>query len=134
MKLLYCEHCHDIFALSDKLRTCECGQVKGRYINDYEAEVSPGAICIAIDGYSLGQAIEDMWRHQAETANTAAKEEYYEIGNGGIACAWVRPNSGPGNPRTRLIETETSEGLDKRYLRMALPDKHKITTRLKEAR
>ena len=64
MKLLFCEYCHDVFKLgSDQLRSCECGRVKGRYINDREAEVSPGAISLVISNKSLEQAIADMRRH-----------------------------------------------------------------------
>jgi hypothetical protein len=113
MKLLFCEYCHDIFKPGpDTLRTCACGRVKGRYINNKEAEVSAEAISIAIDNYSLAQAIADMRRHQAETGDTAAKEDYYEYGNGAIECAWVRPNTAPGNPHTRLLggDADSSDG------------------------
>ena len=126
MKLLYCEHCHDLFRIGyDSLRSCECGRVMGQYINDEEAEVSPGAVSIVIGNRSLAQAIEDMRRLQAETGDTAEYEEYRRHGFGAIDHAWVRPNTSPGNPRTRLIETEEREVLDKRYLRMPLPAKQK---------
>ena len=107
MKLLYCDHCHDLFRIGyDSLRSCECGRVKGRYINDEEAEVSPGAISIVIGNRSLAQAIEDMRRLQAETGGTAGYEEYRKYGYGAIDHAWVRPNSGLGNPHTRLLGDE----------------------------
>src|SRR2546421_6052563 len=104
MKLLYCENCEDIFKPGfNELRTCECGRVKGRYINDGEAEVSPEAVSIAISNVSLLEAVEDMRRHQAETNDQAGRHDYYQWQNGLISYVWVRPNSGPGNPRTRLI-------------------------------
>ena len=32
MKLLYCTECHCLFKLTrNKLRTCDCGKVQGRY-------------------------------------------------------------------------------------------------------
>ena len=37
MKLLYCKNCQSIFNLSFKIKTCECKQTKGKYINNSEA-------------------------------------------------------------------------------------------------
>lgn len=108
MKLLYCEHCHDIFALSIRqLRSCECGRVKGRYIDDQQAEVSPEGIRLVISSKALPQAVEDMHRLQAETGDTAGREEYRRYGCGAIEDVWVRPNTGPGNPHMRLLYEET---------------------------
>ena len=104
MKLLFCEHCQDLFKIGfDTLRSCECGRIKGRYINDEEAEVSPEVVSVVIGNRSLAQAIADMRRHQAVTGDMAEYEEYRRYGYGAIDHAWVRPNSGPGNPRTRLL-------------------------------
>lgn len=126
MKLLLCEHCHDIFKPGlGTFRSCQCGRVSGRYINDKEAEVSAATISIGIDGHSLAQAIADMKRHRDQTGNTASEQDYYKPGNGAINYVWVRPNTGPGNPHTRIIEGEEQGTLDKRYLRMPLPVIHK---------
>jgi hypothetical protein len=108
MKLLFCEYCQDMFKLgSGQLRSCECGCVKGRYINDREAEVSPEAVSIAISNVALEQAIEDMRWHQILTGDQAGHDDYRRAHQGRIEDVWVRPNSGPGNPRTRLLREET---------------------------
>lgn len=36
MKLLHCIKCEDTIALVDEVRTCQCGQSKGRYLNPTE--------------------------------------------------------------------------------------------------
>jgi len=102
MKLLYCEHCGDVFQPSNHtFRTCECGRVKGRYLNDREVAVSPEAISIALDNKSLLRAIDSMRSVQQRTNNTANRDEYMQAGK---LRAWVRPNSGPGNPNSYLAE------------------------------
>ncbi len=109
MKLLFCEHCHDIFKPGfGNVRTCECGRVKGRYINDDEVEVSPEAVSIAIGNKSLLQAIADMRRLQARTQDKAGRDAYLQAHKGAIGYVWVRPNTGPGNPRSRLMESDQS--------------------------
>ncbi len=113
MKLLFCEYCHDIFKPGSKsLRSCECGRVKGRYINDEEAEVSPEAISLVISNKSLVQAIADMRRHQAVTGDKAGRSAYRQAHQGRIEDAWVRPNTAPGNPHTRLLggDADSSDG------------------------
>lgn len=37
MKLLLCKECQDIIRLVDVKRTCKCGKVGGRYIDDLNA-------------------------------------------------------------------------------------------------
>ena len=107
MKLLYCEYCQDLFTLScTVMRSCECGRVKGRYINEREAEVSQGAISIAISNQALMQAIYDMRFHQALTGDKAGRSDYRQADHGRIEDVWVRPNTGPGNPHTRLLGDE----------------------------
>lgn len=103
MKLLYCLDCEDVFKLSFEVKTCKCKKVQGRYINRSEAEVSENGISIAIGNGSLDAAIADMQEHFANTKGKATRSEYQEIGKGGISHAWVRPNTGAGNPHSRLI-------------------------------
>src|SRR6266480_1786511 len=86
MKLIYCQDCHDLFKLSLTMRTCECGHVYGRYVNNQDAEVSEDAVSIVI-------------------GNTADRTSYCQPGHGLIELAWVRPNCGPGNPRSRVISS-----------------------------
>lgn len=105
MKLAYCTVCGDGFFLRYELRQCECGRVKGRYINDVEAEVSPSAVSIAIGNGSLRKAIGGARGFQetmAEKDVEPSRDAYIEQGR--IWHAWVRPNSGRGNPHTSVLE------------------------------
>lgn len=104
MKLLFCLNCNDVFKLTlGKMRSCECGKVKGRYIDNSNAEVSENAISLAIGNGSLVNAIAEMMHHKKETKNMAEREEYYQEGYGKIDYAWVRPNDGLGNPHCKII-------------------------------
>lgn len=106
MKLLYCPRCEDVFKLSlKKVRQCDCGMVKGRYINHLLAETNGKGIHIAIGNGSLINAIGDMERLQRITKDEADRDEYYKSGKGRISHAWVRPQSGNGNPHTIVNET-----------------------------
>jgi hypothetical protein len=110
MKLVYCQDCQDLFKLSYAVRTCECGRVYGRYINNDEVEVSDDAVSIAIGNTHLRAAIEAMQIHTILTGNTAERTSYYQPEHGLIELAWVRPNCGPGNPRSRVVTyPESSE-------------------------
>lgn len=69
MKLLLCLDCGDVVALRRELRTCACGAVRGRYLEDLATvEQSEGSISIALHNGDLGAAIEafrkapDAWR------------------------------------------------------------------------
>jgi hypothetical protein len=104
MKLLYCKRCGDLFKLTrDETRKCSCPHAKvgGRYRKDGKrADISQNAISIAIDNKSLKAAIERMrwWeKHRPESARAD-----YKVFSG--VDAWVRPNSGPGNPRSHVAE------------------------------
>ena len=101
MKLIYCSSCKDLFKLTSyEKRKCRCGQVTGKYLSDRKrAKVSKNAISIAIGNKSLKKAIEKMnklWKKHPE----ADRES--DIKNSAISKAWVRPNRGPGNPRTKV--------------------------------
>ena len=37
MKLLFCKKCEDVFKLSNKLKTCDCGATKGFYVDNIRA-------------------------------------------------------------------------------------------------
>ncbi len=105
MKLIYCQDCHDLFKLSLTMRTCECGHVYGRYVNNQDAEVSEDAVSIVIGNTHLRASIEAMQIHTLRTGNTADRTSYCQPGHGLIELAWVRPNCGPGNPRSRVISS-----------------------------
>jgi len=40
MKLLLCLKCSDIFSLNHTEKTCSCGETKGHYIDDLNAEIA----------------------------------------------------------------------------------------------
>lgn len=104
MKLLLCEKCWDVFKLTMTMRACECGKVKGRYINNSEAEVSKEAVSIAMGNGSLMNAIINMRSFHQERGDTSNRQDYYEDSNGRISHAWVRPNEGSGNPHCKVIK------------------------------
>jgi hypothetical protein len=104
MKLLLCENCWDVFKLDYDMRICKCGKIKGRYINNSQAEVSKNAVSLALGNGSVQQSISNMRVHHMETNGKAERYEYYQPNNGKIEYAWVRPNEGVGNPHTKVIE------------------------------
>jgi len=55
MKLLFCPDCKDVFRLTKKVRSCECGKCKGKYINNIDAIYNEG-IPLGFDNTSLGMA------------------------------------------------------------------------------
>lgn len=103
-----CPRCGDVFQLRiQKMRKCECGFVKGRYLNNSEAEVSKDAISIAIGNGSIALSIALMEHLKRTTNNLAERGEY--ILKSGIEYAWVRPNEGPGNPHTKIINEKRTK-------------------------
>lgn len=106
MKLALCKDCWDVFKLSDEMRHCKCGKIKGRYLDNRMAEVSKDAISIALGNGSVELAYGQMLGHQIETKDTASRSSYHEKDKGLIEYAWIRPNTGPGNPHTKVIGDE----------------------------
>lgn len=99
MKLIMCPVCHDVFRLFRENRTCKCGKVSGRYLDESDAEVSKDAISIALGNGSLQSAIYRM-RDASKDDPNHDREDFQKLAQ--IHYAWVRPNSGPGNPHTRV--------------------------------
>ena len=56
MKLLYCPRCLDIVRLMRHERTCECGAVSGRYIDNSNAEYAGGAMPIGLANGDVEEA------------------------------------------------------------------------------
>lgn len=108
MKLIFCEKCGDLFKLDYEMRYCKCKRCFGRYIDNTYAEVSKDSVSIAIGNGSLEQAIGEMRNFLHETNDNAEREEYHETGKGKIEFAWVRPNSGNGNPHTKVIKISST--------------------------
>ncbi len=101
MKLLFCETCWDVFKLDEgNPRSCKCGEVTGHYVDRSRAVTNGKGISIAIGNGSLMQAIVKMHEIHADSKNKAGRGVYLYQSN--IHFAWVRPNEGPGNPRTTI--------------------------------
>ncbi len=101
MKLLMCTGCGDIFNLRRRLKTCSCGQVVGRYINDLEAEVNGGGVALAIGNGSLHKAVvESTWMKIDPRKELPTPWDRHP---GSIIC-WARPHEGPANPHTKVAK------------------------------
>lgn len=57
MKLLWCQKCGDIFNLDTKEKVCSCGETKGRYIDDLNAEIEGDCQPIGISNGSFRMAL-----------------------------------------------------------------------------
>lgn len=100
MKAVKCAVCSDGFFLHYEERRCVCGKTRGAYDqNGATAWVSGPAISIGIGNGSFHRAVQEMKMLQEVTGDKADRSAYIETGR--ISHAWVRPNSGPGNPHTR---------------------------------
>jgi len=61
MKLLMCRHCGDVFNLDYQYKYCKCKAVKGRYLNDLDAEYSGDyAIPLGFANNSISVAIKNQ--------------------------------------------------------------------------
>lgn len=94
MKLVFCTECNHIFSLSFSLRSCECGRVKGRYIDETHAEVNGKGFSLAIGNGSLFSAIGRMG-----CLHELTREGYEQACQ--VSC-WVRPHEGEANPQTSV--------------------------------
>jgi hypothetical protein len=62
MKLILCHNCQDVFKLDYKLRSCKCGQSKGKYLKDglnatYQGE---NAVPIGFANSTLVKAVNNQ--------------------------------------------------------------------------
>ncbi len=97
MKLLLCPKCSDIFKLDCEKRSCKCGEVTGQYLNKIDAITNGKGISLAIGSGSIANAITKLqWLEDKEDRRTYVNENP-------VIC-WVRPNSGSGNPHTKVVE------------------------------
>jgi len=97
MKLMFCPDCQDVFRLMIKqVRSCQCGKVKGYYL-DLDLAVTNGqGIAIALDNDSLDKIVKKLGTMDQNRPDSFYKS-YAKI------RVWARPNSGPGNPRTKIV-------------------------------
>ena len=101
MKLIFCPYCGDLFKLRFDMKSCECGKVYGRYVDNSQAEVNKDAISVAIGNGSLHNAIAKL----NDLRGTFSRDSYIDMAK--ITHAWCRPNDGKGNPHTKIIKEET---------------------------
>jgi len=67
MKAVYCKNCKSMFLLAYKLRKCECGKSKGKYINWHSAVFTgKDAIGIGIENPSFQHALLDIDTYKDE--------------------------------------------------------------------
>jgi hypothetical protein len=104
MKVLYCTKCKSLVWLTRReVRRCKCRKVQGQYLKDgRHAEISqnPQTISIAIDNSSWKTALKKMrWLERHKPKST--REDYKSFSS---IAAWVRPNSGPGNPHSNKLK------------------------------
>ena len=61
MKLIFCLECADVVLLrllpEGEYRSCDCGQSKGRYINNVDAEIFGSAVPIGFANRSFSLAV-----------------------------------------------------------------------------
>ena len=101
MKLLFCDKCCDIFKLDEEPRKCKCGEVTGRYLDNRYAVTNGKGFSIAIGNGSLMNAIIKMVKLELDHDDNDRQDF---IKNCKISHAWLRPNSGPGNPHITVME------------------------------
>lgn len=98
MKLLFCDVCQDVFKLGRKLKTCDCGRVKGKYEkNGHNAVVNGKGYSVAIGNGSFIEALYNLQRTESNV-----RHEF--IDDCRVEYCWIRPHTGPGNPRTIIQE------------------------------
>lgn len=59
MKLIYCPACHDVVALREESRTCECGLSGGKYVTGLHAEIWGRAIPIGFENLTFIGALNN---------------------------------------------------------------------------
>jgi len=99
MKLLMCQTCGDIFNLNFKLKTCSCGEVKGKYTTNSEAVVNGAGVSLAIGTGSLWKAILEV---NAMTEDFRGYGKNPWLRQPTSLIAWVRPHEGPANAHTTI--------------------------------
>jgi hypothetical protein len=79
------------------LRSCACGKVKGRYLNELDAETNGEGHCIGIDNYTLKEATNllDQAIEQGATIKQGLRPMFM------IWC-WAMPHEGTANPTTKV--------------------------------
>lgn len=96
MKLLFCPTCFDVFkVIAAQPRSCLCGAAQGQMLDNNIARTNGRGVSLVIGNGSLVQAVARLKNLKQDKNN-----QFYEKQTP-VLC-WVRPSSGPGNPRTQI--------------------------------
>lgn len=97
MKLLFCETCGSMFSLAiGKMKECDCGIVKGMYVDRRNAVSNGKGVALGMGTGSLSSAVDMMHWLKGD----APRETYLEQNQ---VITWVRPHFGQGNPHTKPL-------------------------------
>lgn len=70
MKLLFCHECLDIFNLTiGKVKACECGNIKGMYLNNSEAEFITQTPHYSLLGFSNSSLSHHLKEYEQRSAS-----------------------------------------------------------------
>lgn len=104
MKLLWCPKCNDVIRLQYFIRSCECGRVSGKYLNNVEAVSNGKGVSIGIGNAHISMAAMSL----GSKKETKDQQHYIEGKEYQVKC-WVRPNEGPGNPHSIVGEVRNDK-------------------------
>lgn len=106
MKLVMCFACGDIFNLTMQDKTCGCGAVTGKYLNNRDAEVTGRHTAIAMGTGSLHNAMLAVHSETSDWREDVRHEKvmnlYYQMKQilPTTVLTWLRAESGPTNPNS----------------------------------
>ena len=98
MKWLFCIDCGSGFSLGHKLKSCDCGSAKGKYINDSQAVTNGNGVCVAVGNGSFMGAVRTLEAYNKNT--NLVRNDFIDLCR--VEYCWVRPHEGEGNPHTKI--------------------------------
>lgn len=105
MKLMFCSSCNSVFNLSYKLKSCDCGEVKGKYMDNVNAVTNGKGHTLAIGNGSLMKAVlsVELTKDLQDWRDIPNWKEWYNSRPGdNLFLAWVRKANGPSNPHSKV--------------------------------
>jgi len=80
MKLIYCRRCHDVFKLTQQLRSCQCGMSKGMYADEIHAQYTGEfAVPLGFANQSLVDAVRQQPQKDTEDRKGGVRFEAFVI-------------------------------------------------------
>ena len=110
MKLIQCLKCQDIFNLNYKEKSCSCGKVKGRYVDESRAEVSGVHMAIAIGNGSYRNAFHAAPAEQSDWRYDKRRDRVLHLFGEltdlvpTMFLGWARMPDGPTNSHSKIKE------------------------------